>query len=259
MLGERGTMASTVEIPGQAIDTSKQDVLDPLQKLLTGINVLGSSTDSTGGAFSTPAQSVAIIESGATSLTKWWTGAAGALGGATAIAAAVTRFWNGQQGGTRIALIATTGAVIAAVAIALAIIIASDVSGRAAGAVAVYEARRSVAEKFLGVAYAASHQPGHPAGDGSGPSSPSGAVPAAASSGGSPIDSKVALITIAGLQQIPNAPKVTVTTDTGVTGTLKGVFLGSSGGAASEVQVNVLDPVSNSVKAIPIGSVTGFE
>src|ERR1035437_4752734 len=101
-----------VTIPGQSVDSTESDILGPLQKLLAGVNVWGDSNDSTGGAFSTPDQTVAIIESGATALTKWWAGAVGAVGGTTAISAAVTKFWSDQQSsGVRIALLATTGAV----------------------------------------------------------------------------------------------------------------------------------------------------
>ena len=144
-------MATDVQIPEQATAPNGDDLLGPLQQLLTGVNTLGGANGSTGGAFSSPAQSVAVIESGATALTKWWSGAIAALGGATAITAAVTRFWNGQQGGARIAMIATTGAVVAAIAIALAIIIHGDVTGRAAGAVAIYAARQGITETFLEV------------------------------------------------------------------------------------------------------------
>jgi Short C-terminal domain len=83
----------------------------------------------------------------------------GALGGITAVTAVATRFWNGQQGGVRIAVVAATGAVIAGVAIALAIIVSSDVRARASGAVAIYDARARVAVKLLDVSSAVKPAP----------------------------------------------------------------------------------------------------
>ena len=56
-------------------------------------------------------------------------------------------------------------------------------------------------------------------------------------------DQRSTLIALASLQQRPNPPIVTVTTDTGVTGqNSRGILLGASGGSASEVQVNYSMP-----------------
>jgi hypothetical protein len=152
-------MTSKVQIPGDPIDPKGDDVLVPLKDLLEGLNALGTPGSATGSALTSPAQSVAIIESGATALSKVWTTLVGALGGITAVTAVATRFWNGQQGGTRIAVVAVTGAVIAAVAIALAIIVGSDVRARASGAVAIYDARARIAVKLLEVSAAAKQPP----------------------------------------------------------------------------------------------------
>jgi trimeric autotransporter adhesin len=148
-----------VKIPGEPIDPAGSDVLSPLQDLLGGVNVLGGSQDS-GSAFSKPSQSVAILESGATALTKWWSGAVGAVGGLTAIAAVATRFWNSQTGDARVALLAATGAVLAAAVLALAIIISADVRSRANGATAVYAARAHITGKFIEATMSAAM--GHP-------------------------------------------------------------------------------------------------
>ncbi len=276
-----------VEIPGKVVDASGEDLLVPLQRMLTGINVLGSSSDATGGAFQSPPQSVAIIESGATALTKWWSGAIAALGGTTAIAAAATRFWNGQQGGSRIALLATTGAVIAAVILALAWIVSSDVRGRASGACCIYEARSGVAQKFLDVALAASSQASGGADAGSHGASAAAAVSesaaaatlhdlvaSAAESAVAPvnegisslqqsiasIDKSTALVVLAALQQERLAPPPTITvdrTDTGLTGTLNRIFVSSSGDANSDVQVSVIDAAGASI-GIPLNKVQEF-
>ena len=75
------------------------------------------------------------------------------------ITAAATRFWDNQQGGTRIAVVAATGAVIAATVIALGIIVSSDVRGRATGAAAIYHTRARVARTFLDASMAAKQTP----------------------------------------------------------------------------------------------------
>ncbi len=125
---------------------------------MTGVDLLGGDGDAQGGAFSAPAQSVAIIEANATALSKWWSVAVGALGGTTVIATAVSGFWDGETGGVRIALVAATGAIIVAAAIALAMIVSADVRGRAAGAQAIYAARASIAGEFMQAASEASAQ-----------------------------------------------------------------------------------------------------
>jgi hypothetical protein len=154
---------NAVQLPGAATDPKGNDLVTPLQSLLQGINVLGDPRDTTGGAFNTPDQAVAIIESGATNLTKVWATILGVLGGATAITSAATGFWNAQQDGTRVALVATTGAIIAAVVIGLTVIIATDIRARAMGARSIYEARGRIATKFsLRPLQNSRHQPSLP-------------------------------------------------------------------------------------------------
>jgi len=126
-----------------------QDIAPPLAALLQDLLILQTPADAQAGPLAGSGQSAAIIESTATALAKWWAAAIGALGGTTAIAAAATNFWDAQEGGTRIALVASTGAVIAAALVALAVIIGSDVRGRALGATGVYAARAEVTVAFL--------------------------------------------------------------------------------------------------------------
>jgi len=127
-----------------------QDIAPPLESLLQDLLILQTPADAqANGPLAGSGQSVAIIESTATALAKWWAAAIGALGGTTAVAAAVTHFWDSQTGGTRIAFVASTAGVIAAALIALAIIIGSDVRGRALGATGVYAARAEVTVAFF--------------------------------------------------------------------------------------------------------------
>lgn len=147
-------------IPAKAlVKLVDQDLLASLQSVLRGVNVLGSATkDASGGAFTIPDQGEAIIESGATSLTKWYAGTISAAGGATVIFAAVNKFWVSQQGGTKIALIGGVAAVITGLAISLALIVSSDIRCRAMAAHSVYEARRGIAIAYLEAAAAAATQ-----------------------------------------------------------------------------------------------------
>ncbi|MGO8862087.1 MAG: hypothetical protein ACLQRH_15170 [Acidimicrobiales bacterium] len=289
-------MPDAVKIPGKAIDNSGDDLASPLKALLTDINALGASSDSAGGAFTKPAQSVAIIESGATALTKWWSGAVGALGGATAITAAITKFWNGQHGGERIALIASTGAVVVAVAIALAVIISSDVRGRAIGASAVYAARAQIATTFIEASLAASAAQAPVAKaavpvPGAEPPEVAAITKQAASEALQPLvapvvaavaplggqltalgaqvnalegqvggmDKRTALIVLGAIGKVPGVAKTTVDDSaSGTTGAINDVFLGPSQRSESDVQINVFDATSNSLKAMLPDDVTKF-
>jgi hypothetical protein len=266
---------SDIRIPGDAIDANGKDLLEPLQGLLTGISALGSASDSTGGAFSSPSQGVAIIEAGATALTKWWSGAVAAVGGATVLTASITKFWNGQQGGSRIALLAVTGGLLAAVAIALAIIVSSDVRGRATGAAAIYATRAQVASSMLEL-ICCSQKPAASAGLLS-PDAVKNAANDGVKAGLAPIsdqlngidkqltdqltqltamDKSTALIVL-GATQLQSAGNTVLVTSsrTGVTGELQDVFVGPGSSGASDVQVNIKDDSSQSIKAIPLSDV----
>jgi hypothetical protein len=78
---KREHMTSKVQIPGDPIDPKGDDVLAPLKDLLEGVNALGTPGSATGSAVASPSQSVAIIESGATALSKVWTTLAARWGG----------------------------------------------------------------------------------------------------------------------------------------------------------------------------------
>jgi len=147
-------VASGTQFPADVVDDKGNDLVAPLQQILRGINVwatadeLAQANDGK-GAISGPPASVSIIEAGASALSKWWSVAIGAVGGITVITAAITKFWDSETGGERIAITASIAAVIAAGIVAIAIMVSSDVRGRAAGAVAQYEARAAVATTFL--------------------------------------------------------------------------------------------------------------
>src|SRR3954447_25918440 len=129
------------------------DLLAPTQQLLRGLSVLPTPEDlannSAKAAFKGAPDSVSIIEAGGTALSKGYAGLIALLGGGTAVTAAVTGFWSGEGTGVRIALVAGGAVFLAATVIAIAVIVAADVRGRAAGSVAQYDVRRQVAVSVL--------------------------------------------------------------------------------------------------------------
>lgn len=144
-----------VRLPGNAIDSNGSDVAGPAVAILRQLYLLPTSTelDKAGSAsslFGGPPQSVAVIEAGATALSKWWAAGLGAsvLGGWGAFAA----FWDEQGGASQRALILAAAIASAAVILAIGYIVGSDVRGRAAAAVATMEARTSVAETIMRLA-----------------------------------------------------------------------------------------------------------
>lgn len=150
---QRAERIMTVQFPGQAFNTSDTDILSPLETLEQGLGILPDATDlAKSGAAATltgPPDSVAIIEAGATALSKWWSVVIAGLGGAAVITAAVTKFWNGQTGGVRIVLIGGMAGLLIAALIAISVMVAADVRGRAQGQVALYMARANIAAQFL--------------------------------------------------------------------------------------------------------------
>src|SRR5262245_57856417 len=89
---------------------SGKDIAPPLATPLQDLLVLEKPGEAN-GPLAGSGQSVAIIESTATALSKWWAAAIGVLGGTTAIAAAATKFWDSLAGGARIAMVAAAGVV----------------------------------------------------------------------------------------------------------------------------------------------------
>jgi hypothetical protein len=145
----------TVQFPGHAFNTTDagNDILSPLETLEQNLYILPTDDDvkkaGVTATFQGPPQSVSIIEAGATALSKWWSVVIAGLGGAAVITSAVTKFWSGQTGGVRIVLIGGLAGVLIAALIAISIMVAADVRGRAQGQVALYMARANIAGQFL--------------------------------------------------------------------------------------------------------------
>jgi hypothetical protein len=148
---------TVVEWPHSSVSSSANDndLGPPLEQLLQDLSILGTpdavtkaQTSSTAVRGGLPV-SVSIIEAGATAASKGWAAAVAAVGGATAVWAAVTDFWNGQAVQTRGTLIIGAAIVVAACALAAAFIMTGDVRARGQGAAAQYYARSLIASEFL--------------------------------------------------------------------------------------------------------------
>lgn len=159
---------SLVEWPHIIIskDEKDNDLGPPLAQLLADIGIKGTRDDeeeahSASTAVTGLPVSVSIIEAGATAASKAWAAAIALLGGGTAVWAAATDFWNGQDPQTRGALVIAAAIVIAACALGAALIMYGDVRARGQGAAAQYCARASVASAFLrgatSISYATDH------------------------------------------------------------------------------------------------------
>ncbi|GEM_PF-3059516 len=145
---------STVQFPAYPEKADGADLSGPVQTLLQQLSLLPKSDDADkpNGSlppFTGPPQSVAIIEAGATALAKWWAAGLGTVITAASFTAAVQGIWGGQSDNVRIAMVGGAATLLAAMAIAIAIMVSSDVRGRATGTVALYQARAQVAVTFL--------------------------------------------------------------------------------------------------------------
>lgn len=156
-----GSTKSTVQVPTQARNASN-DVLPDTRVLLRELQVLPSETElksagTMAAALGGPPQSVALIESGATALSKWW--AAGL--GAAVLAAwpTIVAFWDDQPDPNRRVIVIGMSIATAAAVLAIGYIIGSDVRGRSAAAVATIEARARLADMMVRVADGAYRSP----------------------------------------------------------------------------------------------------
>jgi hypothetical protein len=140
-----------VQIPSKAV-SEDADVLKPVRALLEDLNLLGTPAENEkagtfAATFNGPPQSVALIEAGATAASKWWAASLGATVAATWVS--VAGWWGNQAAAVQTGALGGAALVTAAVAVAIGYLIASDVRGRGAAAVAVIEARSSLATAML--------------------------------------------------------------------------------------------------------------
>jgi hypothetical protein len=151
-----GIINDASQLPGPVLwpdtDTSDSitDLAPPLRLLLINVGLSPTPADAKDSATAgnDVPQSVAIIEAGATQISKASANQVKALGGLTGIAGAVAAFWE-KNHDIRIIVVAAAAFVLAAALIAIAVIVSSDVRARANAAAAQYDARARVAEAYL--------------------------------------------------------------------------------------------------------------
>lgn len=144
------TSTFTSRLPRTAIASEGNDLVEPAADLLRGLSLLPKQGESAGvgAAFKGTPDSVAVIESGATALSKLW--AAGLGTSILSIWSSVSVWWGKQGGDVQVGGVLWGAAIaIAALALGLAYIVGSDVRGRAAATVATLDARATIADAFI--------------------------------------------------------------------------------------------------------------
>ena len=141
-----------VQIPGKAVSDKAADVRKPVRELLQDLYLLGTPDDTKKAgdlkaAFEGPPQSVALIEAGATAATKWWAAGLGAIVIATWIK--VAAWWGNQDPDLKRSVIFGAAFVTGTAVLAISYLLASDIRGRAAAAVATVQARSHVAVEMI--------------------------------------------------------------------------------------------------------------
>lgn len=137
------------QLPAKAVSTDGDDLVDPVTNLLRALSLLPKRGEVTGpgAAFTGTPDSVSVIESGATALSKWW--AAGAGAAILGLWTSVGRWWAIQTGPIQVGVLWAAALTSVALVLGLAYIVGSDVRGRAAATVATLEARATVAQSFI--------------------------------------------------------------------------------------------------------------
>lgn len=143
------TEPGAARFPAQSVAADGEDLGLPTAELLRSVGMLpkkGEVAGPTAAVLGTP-DSVWVIESGATALSKWW--AAGA--GATILAgwATVGTWWGTQDPSIKETVIWGAAICTAAIFVGIAYIVGSDVRGRAAATAATLEARGLVAQAMV--------------------------------------------------------------------------------------------------------------
>jgi hypothetical protein len=148
-------------IPSQAVDAGT-DLTKPTQEVLQGLSLLPTKEElekagEPGALWGGPPQSVAVIEGGATALSKWWASSLGA--GVALVWTSVTTWWKAEDDATQRVVLLSASIGTAAAILAIGYILGSDVRGRSAASVATIEARAKVADSMIRMAEATYKSP----------------------------------------------------------------------------------------------------
>lgn len=167
-------MVDAVVIPENAVASpAPPDILTPVRNLLQGINLLGAVPAAVVPAPGTESDTsantngtlpgVAILEANATKVSKLFAGLAGGSGALAGIGAAIASFWNIATPDLRLVIVGGASAVMAFAVMAVAIIVNADLKSRAAGQIAIYQARQAITTQFLAASLTASTRGAPPA------------------------------------------------------------------------------------------------
>lgn len=147
---------TSAQIPSKAVASGGEDLVTPVRTLLESLYLLGTKDDvREAGAPATlfgPPASVAVIEAGATALSKWW-----AAGGSAALTAGwvwAGTHWPTDQDTVRV-VIWTMGIFSAALVLAIGLLLATDVRSRGTAAAATIAARAAIADAVIAAAASA--------------------------------------------------------------------------------------------------------
>lgn len=143
------TNIDPARFPGASVETESEDLGLPTANLLRRLGMLPKENEVAGptAAFTGPPDSVAVIETTALALTKWWTGGAGVA--LVAGWGTVKLWWPDQLPGIQTTAIWAAAIATAALVLGIAYIVGSDVRGRAAATVATLQARGQVAQAMI--------------------------------------------------------------------------------------------------------------
>jgi len=146
-VSDNGETKQSTQIPAHAINPAVEgDPVVPVGSLLRSVNLLGPEGEEDGLAATLEGSSmgVAVIESTATALAKWW-----ATGGSAALVAVwvwAARYWPNQDPVTKRTIILSVAIFSAAMVLALGHLLSSDVRGRAVASAATFRARADIVD-----------------------------------------------------------------------------------------------------------------
>jgi hypothetical protein len=149
----RRALVEDVRFPGDAVDDAATDIQAATAELLRGLSVLETEEDAKKAddakVMWSTYPSLQVISAGAMSISKVATVLIAGLGGSSVIVPWATGFWEEADEVLKIAYLAFAAVVIAALLIALAIVVRSDVMARSEASAAQYAARASIAVSFV--------------------------------------------------------------------------------------------------------------
>lgn len=149
-MSDNGETKQPTQIPANAINPAvEDDPVVPAGRLLRDVNLLGPEGEEDGFAstFEGSSMGVAVIESTATALAKWW-----ATGGSAVLVAVwlwAAKYWPNQDPVTKRTIILSVAIFSAAMVLAVGHLLSSDVRGRAVASAATSRARADIVDSVI--------------------------------------------------------------------------------------------------------------